>query len=253
MNNHFNFFFKKEKIVLDCFTYLPYAFDFAKIDHAIKHVPEWWKNTPRFVDGKYKPTIKGCPGFVEFYKKGIVIPSWFELEIKVFEEHNKNFYSWESSNKDFNTDQSHEHYQFEKFAGVNGQNLKMTSPWAFKTKSNISFAWTQPTWNLKELLSNFSLMPAVINYKYQYGTNINYLVLNTEVEKTFNIPALTPLVMLHPLTEKNVEIKNHLVTESEWKRLFGIENLIMNRNSKEVLELYKRKVELINNIEGTHA
>jgi hypothetical protein len=248
MLKNFIFFFKKQKMVLDCFTYLPYVYDFAKIDYAVKFIPEWWKQTPRLVEGKNKPTIKSCPGFVDFYKKGIAIPSWFELEITVFEKDNKNFYSWESSNKDVHTDNSHEVCQFDKFAGINGQNLKITSPWAFKTKENISFVWSQPTWNLRNLLCNFTLLPANIEFKYQHGTHINYLILNNETEKTFNIPALTPLAMLHGLTEKEIKIKNHLVDENTWKRFFGIENLILNRNPKEFITLYREKKQLIDKI-----
>lgn len=244
-----NFFFKKEKIVLDCFTYLPYVYDFAKIDSAIKFIPDWWKKTPKFVENQPKPTIKSCPGFVDLYKKGIVIPSWFELEMKIYEQGNKNNYSWFSSNQEFTDRDSHEAYQFEGFCKSNGQNFKITSPWAFKTKENISFVWNQPVWNQRDSLLNFSLLPATINYKYQHGTNINYLIVNGESEKTFKIPALTPLVMMHGLTEKTIEVKNHLVTEKEWERLFGIKKLMLDRSPEEFLKLYRKKINLIDKID----
>ena len=250
MSKYFNFIFKKKSVVIDCFTYLPYVHDFAKINQAIKYVPDWWKETSNLAETG-RPTIKSCPAFLDFYKKGIVIPSWFDLEITVDEKNSKNSYSWEASTKDFNIDSSHNSSEFEKFAGNNASNFKITSPWAFKTKENISFVWSQPTWNLREVLSNFTLLPATVNYKYQHGTNINYLVVNSEVKKTFRIPALTPLVIMHGLTDRPIEIKNHLVSETEWKRLtFGIENLILNRNPTELTEMYKKKIQLTNKIDS---
>lgn len=245
----FNIFKKKKKIVLDCFTHLSYAYDYAKIDKAIKFVPDWWKSTPKFVENNSKPTVKNCPGFVDFYKNGIVIPSWFELEVTVFEKGYKNNYEWNSSNTDFKTDESHDHYQFAKFAQDDGHNFKITSPWAFKTKENINFTWTQPTWSIRNLLSNFILLPATVNYKYQHGTNINYFVLNTAERKTFRILPLTPLVIIHAQSEQDIIIKNHLVSEKEYQRIFGVNNLILTRTREEIAGMYSKKIEINNKIE----
>ena len=63
-----------DDIILDYYTYNPYAYNFAKINHGHHYIPEWWKSTPKVVKGH--PTIKNCPAFIEYYKKGIVIPMW---------------------------------------------------------------------------------------------------------------------------------------------------------------------------------
>lgn len=246
----FDIFFKKKKIVLDCFTHIDYAYDYAKIDHAVKFIPDWWKKTPKFIAEKNKPTIKSCPAFVDFYKNGIVMPSWFELEITVFKKGSKNYYKWNSSNKDFNTDESHESYQFHNFVKDDAQNFKITSPWAFKTKENINFTWSQPTWSMRDLLTNFVLLPATVNYKYQHGTNVNFIILNTNEEKTFKILPLTPLVIMHAQTEQEIEIKNHLVSKNEYTRLFGVNNLILERNAQEVAGTYAKKTAIIDKLEG---
>jgi len=41
---------KEEHIILDCYTYLPYVYETAKIDHAYKFIPNWWKDTPKFIN-----------------------------------------------------------------------------------------------------------------------------------------------------------------------------------------------------------
>jgi hypothetical protein len=223
------FFFKKKNIVLDCFTKLPYAYDYAKVDHAIKYIPDWWSKTPKQVPDKEFGTIKNCIGVLDYYKRGIVIPSWFEMELTIHTLNNPGdtWYSWKGSNDDISTEGSHAPYQFEGFAQHDGKNVKIANPWGFKTKEEIYFTATQPTWNLRPLLNNVTILPAVVNYKIQHFTHINMFVINKEKDQTCIIPPLTPLMMLHPMTERNVIIKHHLLTEKEWDREFGLYNLFM--------------------------
>jgi hypothetical protein len=240
----FSFFFKRSTVTLDCFTNLPYVYDFAKIDKAVKFIPDWWKNTPRTVEGKEHGTIKNCPGFIDYYATGIVMPSWFETNITI---HSKNdpeerWYSFQSSNNDFDVSKSHAPYQFENFAGFDGKNIKIETPWVLKTKQKVDFLVTQPTWNHRDMLTHFSVLPAVVNYKYQHFTNINMFVINKDEERVLNIPPLMPMIMLHPLTDKKVEIKTHLVDDREWNRLTGVYNLIIRDDEgyKKKKEIYKK-------------
>ena len=73
------FWFKKKKVVLECFTDNDIAFNYAKIERMDKFFPEWWKKTKKYSD-KGIPTIKGCVGFIDYYKKGITIPSWNRIK-----------------------------------------------------------------------------------------------------------------------------------------------------------------------------
>ena len=242
------FFIKKKEFVLDCFTYLPYVYDYAKINQANKYLPDWWKNTPA-ANGN-NPTIKHCAGLSDFFKTGVVIPSWFEMELTIRQLGGDQRCAWEASNTDVNTESSHTPDQFAEFAHEDGNNLKLTSPWLFKTKEDINFTWTQPTWNMRKLLNNVTVLPAVVNFKYQHITNINLFVINKDNTETCKIPPLMPLAILHPLTEKKVIIKNHLVSKDEWERQLGLRNLILTRHPKEWISLYKTKKDLHTKIEN---
>lgn len=248
-----NFFFKKQEIVLDCFTHVSFVYDHAKINYGSKFIPQWWKDTPPTVIGDDKEigTIKNCVGFIDFYKRGIVIPSWFEMDLTIYEKnHAENRWcSYTSSNQDVSMSFSHAPYQFQGFANDSGKNIKFTSPWAFKMKEDIFFTWTQPTWNLRSLLNDLFLLPAVVNYKYQHTTNINYMVDNFDYARTVHIPALTPLAILHPMTEKKVLIKNHLVSEQEYNRIFGIEKLALIRDPKDMNQGYNKRKALVDRSE----
>jgi hypothetical protein len=241
-------FNKSKEIVLDCFTHVPYVYDHAKIDHATKFIPNWWKETPA-VNVDSEATIKNCPGFIEFYKKGIVIPSWFEMDVDILEQGNPELYRWQASNQDVNTDNSHKPSQFFGFAGESGKNIKITSPWAFRTKEEIYFTWTQPTWNMRDLLCDLTILPATVNYKFQHATEINFFIVNQLQSKKINISPLTPLAILHPLTERKIKIKNHLVSKEEWLRIFGVDRFLFRRNSDDAVKFYNRKKKLQTSIE----
>ncbi len=205
---------KEEPIYLDCYTASRYAYNQAKVDYARKYVPEWWKSHPTLVEGN--GTIKHCVAFTNYYAKGIVIPLWGEVEIDVFplghEDDAGNLYHWRSSNKDFDLHTgNHPKRQWGGFGGDNLLNIKIMSPWAFKTRDLVHFAWSQPTWSQPETFNTFTALPGVVEFKTQTSTHINYVVEMKSEAQTFKIPPLTPVVMLHPLTERSVELRHHLV------------------------------------------
>lgn len=242
-------FFKKEKIVLDCFTCIPSVYDNAKIKNGSNYFPDWWKSTPRTFENRN--TIKSCRGFIDYFRDGIVIPSWFEADIHVypFNDPEQRSFRVQYSNNYVDLSASHDNVQFMDFAKHNGRNIKIKSPWAFKTKADINFLWTQPTWHMRNNFNKISVLPAVVNFKYQHHTHINFFLELGESEYTVNLPPITPLVMIHPMTEKKVEIKTHLVDEKEFNRVFSTEDLILNRDLQDESKEYERKKQLKDKIE----
>lgn len=245
----FNIFTKKSEVVLDCFTTLGTVYDTAKINQAIYFIPEWWKDTPRINEGW--STIKNCRAFKDYYKHGIVIPSWFEMEVSFLGEDQPEGkeISIKYSNNNVDITKSHNYYQFDKFTQQTGKNLKIMSPWAFKTKEDIKFLWSHPTWNTRESLSYLSILPGVIDFKYQHHVAINFLMMTPSEPLSVTVEPLEPLVMLHPMTEKRVVIKNHLVSEQEYKRIFAIEDLVLIRDASDEATEYNAKKNLAKKIE----
>jgi hypothetical protein len=242
-------FFKKKKIVLDCFTTVPAVYDNCKIDYGSKYYPEWWKDTPKVLN-EFN-TIKSCRAFIDYYKRGIVIPSWFEADVTLFERGNieNKWFTMKYSNDYVDLSQSHDSVQFLNFARDTGRNIKIKSPWAFKCNKDIGFSWTQPTWSMRDIFKHFSLLPSVMNFKYQHHTHINFYIQLEDSPVTVTIPPLTPLVMLHPLTEEKVEIKNHLVDEKEFHRIFSKEELLLHRNLDDESKEFQRKKALTHKLE----
>lgn len=217
----FNFFFKRKEVTLDCFTCVDFAYNYANISYGHKYYPEWWKQTPSAVgamlaEGQEETqlTIKHCTGFKEFYKRGIVIPSWFSLNLEVGTIHEKTI-GMRISN-DNSKVISHPNVQFDRFALEDGFNFKLRSVWAFRTNKKIWFSWNQPSWSIRENIFKYSTLPAVINFYEQSGTNINFFLRHTNEKQTIEINPLTPLVILHPLTEEKITVRNHLVSDKEY-------------------------------------
>jgi len=166
---------------------------------------------------------------------------WTEFIIDVRgKEHG---YVWQFADHKTKADY-HAEYQYENFIDTSEYNhLKILSPWRFKTKKSIKWSWASPVWNFK-VLDDLTVLPAVTNYRYNYGTDIN-LIFNIARARQIVIEANTPLVHLIPLSDKKIKIHNHLLTESEYKKIYSTENLeayLHSRHRKNIKDIEKLNV-----------
>jgi len=241
---------KEEPLYLDCYTDSHYAYNYAKIDYGSSYFPEWWKAEKGVSSGGTK-SIKHCRAFMDFYSKGIVIPLWGEVEIVVNPLGYKgDIYRWRSSNRDFDLHSTnHAKFQWSGFGSDNLFNVKFKSPWLFKMKELVHFAWTQPTWSHPNTFNSLINLPGVVEYKTQQSTPINFVVEQKEEEQKFNLPPLTPIVVHHAMTERPIKIRNHLVSKKTFthlnQRSGGMLLDVSHQNALNPREkgMYKRKQE----------
>jgi hypothetical protein len=211
---------KEEPIFLDCYTASHFAYNYAKIDRARRYLPEWWKSQTR-VSAKGHKTIKYCSAVADYYATGIVIPLWGEVEIVVHPlGHEGSVYTWRSSNEDFDLHSgSHVKAQWGEFGNDNLYNVKFSSPWIVKTRDPVHFAWTQPTWSQPDTFNRLTLLPGAVQFKTQTGTDINYMVEQGADEQKIRLAPLTPLAILHPMTERKVQLRHHLISLEKYSQL----------------------------------
>ena len=240
------FFFKKKKIVVDCFTADATVYNLWFPEPAVNYFPDWWKTLDPYTEIVTKVglqkigTIKKCNGFIDLYKTGFILPLWSELVIKtdnlgqIFHEFSDPTHTAETHPQtQYNT------REFDKYI-----HLKLLSPWLFKEKTGVQFSWTEPIWNNISKLTEKHILPANVNYKYQHGTNVN--ILFPRRDKQIRLNAGDPLVHILPLTEHEIEIKTHLVTGEELHKLGWTSqpSSFTNKyrvNKKRIDELEKRK------------
>jgi hypothetical protein len=234
---------KKDKITLHCYTTDKMVYENAPIQKGHRFFPDWWKKTPK-INGE-NATIKNCKAIQEYYKNGIIIPSYFQGELTIHaanDPHNRTF-SYTQSYTDNDFDGSHFPPQYPTIAD-SYLNFKILTPWRFRIDEDIQFTWTYPEYNfLKSPKPNCTLMPAVMFFHYQSEVNINYFLKYEEDRETvINFEPLEPLVIMHPITDKKIEIENHLVSQEDLRALAPEEAMInLLRNPGQIINTYKNK------------
>ena len=212
----FMFFHRRKKIIVDCLTDNPFAYDYAHIIRGSKAFPEWWKQLPdkdmRVINllPEYR-NMRQCYGFLEFYKGSIILPSWSDYHFKVTKDDGY-YYNYSNGSAPI----QHAKSQYE--GGFNDYyHAKLTSPWMFREKTGVKFLFTASTWNLEGY--DFLTLPGCTEYSVNHATSVNILIPKKSETYSFFIPTNKPLVNIFPLSENKIQIKNHLVDEVEMKKL----------------------------------
>lgn len=211
------FFFKRKKIVVDAFVSRPAIFEYAKIQETNKFLPEWWKKLPTKVTSvlsnsielKYS-TMKRCDGFLDLYRHGIIMPLWCDLTIKTTPDN----YSWNYSGSGLSPLESHPNWEY----GPEFDNyihLKIASPWIFSENTGVKFHFAPASWSQIDYWKTMVIVPGVIEYKNQCTTNINMFV--PKINNQIQLEHGQPMVHIIPLSENNVEVRNHLLSDEEWR------------------------------------
>lgn len=204
-------FFTRPKIHIDCFTSRMDVIDKAPIVNAIEVIPNWWKKLPKegYINNSFYPvpTMKTCVGMYDYYAKSLALPLWSDVCIKV----SNGGYEWQFSDKTSIAD-IHNDYQYTGFVGKDYGQLKLISPWFFKTKSNIDWLVSAPIYNVHSF-RDYVLAQGLLNFSEQYATHLQLLV-DLAIDKVFIIPFGTP-TLLTPLTDKKIVIHRHLISDLE--------------------------------------
>lgn len=201
-------------ITLDCFTYRTDVHNLHPISKGAKYIPQWWKDLPAFYESNLAPltTMKKCRGFTDLYDNSIVVPMWTDLVISY--DQNGIQYQFADGISELAT-----HNDSQKTGFLEGHgNFKLTSPWLFKTKKEINFMTFKPVYNYPAGM-DFEVLPGILNFKYQSVVNMNIALPKVASVKKFMIEANTPIWQLAPMTEKRVEIKNHVISRDEFLNL----------------------------------
>jgi hypothetical protein len=206
----FTFFNKKSKIVLDCFTFVPEIATLFPIIHAEDRIPPFWKNLPTVVkhSGISRGTMRTCPGVSSLFRTGFILQNWSDCWIST--ENDKLTWFPENAGEQHNPKQWGEYLK-------NYHHLKLVSPWRIQEKSGVNFLYTNCFWhddNFKPFIVN-----GMVEYKYQSTTSVNMLIPKTMFPKDLTIPAGQELAHIIPMSEKDIEIKMHTISRTEYENL----------------------------------
>jgi hypothetical protein len=93
--------------------------------------------------------------------------------------------------------------------------IKILSPWMIEEKSGVNFLFSGSSWNYPEKLFDWNIVPGVINFKNQSSTHVN-LFMPAKTAR-LEITAGDPIVHILPISEKEIELRQHLLTEKEFE------------------------------------
>lgn len=240
------FWIKKPKLVLDCFTEYSHVYELAPLDKAIKFLPNWWKSVPKTIPSLHNnladdSTIKTCPGVIEQYKNGIIIPLWTDILIDIAPI---GIDGYRAQAADARTPlNSHPHEQRgiylpnEKY-----QHIKIGSPWFLKTNESINWQLLQPVYNYNTP-DKVVILPGMLNFKYQRQTNVNMIFTRSaDVGTKHRFKRGQPLIQLIPYTEKELVIKTHLVSQEEITKLNSLSyHSTFHNNYHKMVSILKAK------------
>lgn len=213
----FDIFIKRKKIVVDCFTVNVDAHDTFPIQPANRFYPAWWKRLPNSypVETNHgvpieQKTMKSCYGLLNHYKHGFILPLWSDLVVQTQADGLGNSYSYQYADNRSEIGVHPIDQMGKEFNSL--VHVKLVSPWRIREKTGIEFIYMEPTWNYPGDLLTMSTPPGTIEYKYQHTSSVNMFL---EKGRKYAFSAGRPMAHIIPLTDKEVELKCHLVSPAE--------------------------------------
>lgn len=242
------FIFKKSKIVVDCFVSSEVINKLHPIDYAVKFIPDEWKKLPNSIQIKGTPdprsklkvtagTMKKCTGFQWLHQHGFIIPAWTTIALEAGERENIFFHS--DPTMELSAIQHPRDIMWNNlYKGYS--HIKLNSPWLIREKTGVRFTWNSYPWANTELADRLHFVSAVIEFRAQYASNLNlFLKQNTTVE----IPAGAPLIHCIPITEKDLDIRTHVIPTPEFMEMHKsyAQRSTFVGHHKELLKFYENQ------------
>jgi len=216
----------KKKLKLDFYTAHQTLVDLQPIKARTKP-PTWWKSIKNSYDqfrsrvgvNVPTPTIKTCPGIVDYMRKPIVLKLWSDGIFRV--KQNGNVECIEPLHNSGQLDGSqHERKQFGDTLYPNRTVFKLHGPWAVKASERKEFMITECHYSEDLRKHDILISPGITNFYDQHTLNVFLAFPIKDEEYTVTLKYGTPLMSIYPMHEMELDIKMHEVESKEkWHRI----------------------------------
>jgi hypothetical protein len=180
--------------------------DFFPPKPAVKEVPDWYRNTPEYVNNETKKittpgssphTIKKCMPVFDAITSGYIL--YTQVDIQVAEENDLPFYTWSDQGAiAFHPNQQASFHPLENGAPY----PKWINPYAISTPPGYSVLFMQPM----HRESIFTILPGIVDTDKYKGT-VNFPFVLNDVKWRGLIPAGTPMAQVIPFKRESWEHK----------------------------------------------
>jgi hypothetical protein len=220
------FLFRKSKLVLDLVISEEniQTYNLFPAIETRRIIPSWFKTCPKseFNWFKFIPdrTVKSCPGIIDYINSGFVTPLWSDVNIRTSPEQ----IEWYSAKEDPNFFQYHETLIQSPGFYNNQFMLKTINPWRIKKrKQDIKIISVFAQYHHSKSLP-YSFMQGTLDTKMT--TALNFFIAFPKTNATYELKAGDIFMQYIPLSDKQLVIKNHLVSKQEFINLSNEHNAI---------------------------
>ena len=230
------FLFKSKNIIVDCFTIVGAVAQSYPIKKSSYYTPEWWQtlnNVESFITQNgltiNLPTMKTCTGIVKLFKNSWTIPLWSDFKIKTSVDGTWNFATPTDMPEQLLSLQpikDHQSYQY-NHAFKKLIHLKFISPWLMYEKTGVNFLLMGADWTMFDKHPELKILSGILSFNLPVLSNINCFLPKQNAE--FLLEAGTPLAYLIPITDRKVELKTHVLTEPEYRKIARTGRFYLNK------------------------
>jgi hypothetical protein len=121
---------------------------------------------------------------------------------------------------------------------LQAHSIKISSPWILECNDDVDWLFVNPIWNTASM--EFTVLPGTLRFKYPLQSNINIMV-RKGLSSNIMIGAGTPIAHLIPLSERNINLKCHLISDTEMiERKLDVDPFFFG-SYKKVVELKEKQ------------
>ena len=207
----------KKKLKLDFYTAHETLIDLQPIQQGTKP-PTWWKQIKKSYD-KFRsrvgikvpvPTVRTCPGVVDYIRRPITIKMWSDGIFKVkptgIVECIEPFYGAKLL-----TGSIHDSAQYGGAIYKDRVVFKLEGPWCVKASDDSEFMITECHYTEDLRSHGILISPGITNFYHQHTLNVFLVIPIKEEEYTFTLKYGTPLMSIYPMHEKEMDIEMHKI------------------------------------------
>ena len=145
----------------------------------------------------YKKTIKTCPGFINLYKRSLLVTLPFDLYI----EFNENkILDQKAGQTDLNVASLHSNEQLLSYANNTEYKFILKINLPFTIDSNVSLLMSPSCYHF----NNFNILSGIINSKYK--RDINFFIPIKKNQNELHLKQGEALFLLTPLCENKIKL-----------------------------------------------
>ena len=218
----------KRKNRLDFYTTHDTLIEMQPIKQGTKP-PGWWKSIKNSYDQFRSrvgvtvptPTIKTCPGVVDYMRKPITLKLWSDVIFKV--KANGDVEAIEPIHNAGIIDGAMHHSEQYGDTLYPGRTVfKLHGPWAVKANFPGEYMITECHYNEDLRKHGIMVSPGITNFNDQHTLNVFLVFPIKEKEYVVTLKYGTPLMSIYPMFEQPIDIEMHKCTRQEFQDIQNI-------------------------------